>query len=65
MDNVVYSFDPRAGSSTDEERRGEVGSRHLCPARRSAAWQREVGERELGRQVAAIVASTRPLRLRA
>lgn len=63
--NAVYSFDPRAGHSSDEEMRAEVRARHLSPERRTASWQRDDGDGEMSRRVAAILASTRPLRLRA
>ena len=65
MDHVVYSFDPRSGHSSDEEIRVETRSRHLSPTARTASWQHDEGSGELQRQVADIVVSTRPLRLRA
>jgi hypothetical protein len=66
MDNFVfYSFDPRSGSSTDAEVQAEARSRHLCPERRAASWQHDDGDGEMNRQVADIMASTRPLRIRA
>lgn len=65
MQNVAYSFDPRAESSSDEELRWEARTRHFSPARRSAHQQVEDGEDEQNRQVADIMAKTRPLRLRA
>jgi len=65
MQNVVYSFDPRAGHSSDEEVRAETRSRHLSPARRTASWQYDDVDGEMNRQVADILASTRPLRMRA
>lgn len=65
MQHVVYSFDPRAGESTDEERRDEAGGRHLGPERREARWQHDDGDAEARRVVEAIVRGTRPLRLRA
>ena len=64
MQNVVYSFDPRTGSS-DEDIRADVRSRYLAPDRRQATWQCEDGATERNQQVADIVANTRPLRLRA
>jgi len=64
MENfVVYSFDPRAGYSSDDEVRDESRSRHLSPERRTASWQHDDGDDEMNRQVADIVASTRPLRM--
>jgi hypothetical protein len=65
MDYVVYSFDPRAGHSSDEEVRAETRSRHLSPERRTASWQHDDGDGEMNRQVADILASIRPLRMRA
>ena len=65
MDYLAYSFDPRAGHSTDEEIRAETRSRHLSPERRTASWQHDDGDSEMNRQVADILASTRPLRIRA
>ena len=65
MDHVVYSFDPRAGHSSDEEIRTETRTRQLSPERRTASWQRDDGDGEMTRQVADIPASTRPLRMRA
>ena len=65
MQHVVYSFDPRSGHSSDEEIRAETRTRHLSPERRTASWQRDEGDSEMTRQVADILASTRPLRLRA
>ena len=65
MQNVVYSFDPRLGHSSDEEIRAETRSRHLSPERRTASWQHDEGDSEMNRQVADILASTRPLRMRA
>ena len=65
MDNVVYSVDPRAGHSTDEDVRAETRSRQLSPDRRTAVWQHDDGDGEMNRQVADILASTRLLRLRA
>ena len=65
MQHVVYSFDPRSGHSSDEEIRVETRSRHLSPTTRTASWQHDEGSSELQRQVADIVVSTRPLRLRA
>ena len=65
MDHVVYSFDPRAGHSTDEDVRAETHSRHLSPERRTASWQHDDGDSEMNRQVANILASSRPLRMRA
>jgi hypothetical protein len=66
MENfVVYSFDPRAGYSSDEEIRAETRSRHLSPERRTAVWQHDDGDGEMNRQVADIMAATRPLRMRA
>lgn len=65
MDHTVYSFDPRAGHSTDEDMRAETRSRYLSPTTRTASWQQDDGLDEMNRQVAAIVATTRPLRLRA
>jgi hypothetical protein len=65
MDYVVYSFDPRAGHSSDEEIRAETCSRHLSPARRTASWQHDDGDSEMNRQVADILASIRPLWMRA
>ena len=65
MDNVVYSFDPRAGHSTDEEVRAETRSRQLSPVRRAALTQHDDGDGEMNRQVANIMAATRPLRMRA
>ena len=64
MQNVVYSFDPRAGHSSDEEIRAETRARHLSPTTRTASWQHDEGSSELQHQVADIVVSTRPLRLR-
>lgn len=61
---VVYTFDPRSVSSTDAEVQAEARSRHLCPKRRAASWQHD-GDGEMNRQVADIMAATRPLRLRA
>lgn len=63
MQNVVYSFDPRAGHSSNEEIRAETRSRHLSPERRTASWQHADGDSEMNLQVADIVASTRPLRI--
>ena len=65
MDHVVYSFDPRSGHSSDEEIRTETRTRHLSPERRTASWQRDDGDSEMTRQVADILASTRPLKMRA
>ena len=65
MQHVVYSFDPRAGHSSDEEIRAETRSRQLSPDRRTAVWQHDDGDGEMNRQVADILASTRLLRLRA
>jgi hypothetical protein len=65
MENVVYSFDPRAGHSSDEEIRAESRYRHLSPERRTVSWQHDDGNREMNRQVANIVATTRPLRMHA
>jgi len=65
MNYTVYSFDPRVGRSSDEEIRAETRSRHLSPTTRTASWQYDDGEGEMNRQVADIVASTRPLRMRA
>ena len=65
MQNVVYSFGPRSGHSSDEEIRSETRARHLSPERRTASWQRDDGDGEMTRQVADILASTRPLRMRA
>ena len=65
MENVVYSFDPRVGHSSDGEIRAETRSRHLSPERRTASWQHDEGEGEMTRQVGDILASTRPLRMRA
>lgn len=65
MQNIVYSFDPRAGRSSDEEIRYEARTRHFSPARRAASRQVEDGDEEQDRQVADIMAKTRPLRLRA
>lgn len=65
MDHVVYSFDPRAGHSSDEEVRAENRSRRLSPEQRAASWQHDDGDGEMNRQVADILASTRPLRMRA
>ena len=66
MENfVVYSFDPRAGYSSDEEIRAETRSRHLSPERRTAVWQHDDGDDQMTRQVADIMAATRPLRMRA
>lgn len=65
MQNIVYSYDPRAGRSSDEEICYEARTRHYSPARRAASWQVEDGNEEQGRQVADIMAQTRPLRLRA
>ncbi len=65
MQNIVYSFDPRAGHSSNEEIRAETCSRHLSPERRAASWQHDDGDGEMNRQVADIVASTRPLRIKA
>ena len=65
MQHVVYSFDPRAGHSSDEEIRAETRSRQLSPDRRTAVWQHDDGDGEMNRQVADILAATRPLRMRA
>ena len=65
MQHVVYSFDPRAGHSSNEEIRAETRSRQLSPDRRTAVWQHDDGDGEMNRQVADILASTRLLRLRA
>lgn len=65
MQHVVYSFDPRAGHSSDAELRAETRTRRLSPERRVAAWQHDDGEGETNRLVADILASTRPLRMRA
>jgi len=65
VQNIIYSFDPRPGQSTDEEIRCETRSRFLCPTERSASWQHDDGDEEMSHQVADIVAATRPLRLRA
>jgi len=65
MNNVIYSFDPRAGRSSPDEVRREVRSRHLSPDRLRAAWQHEDGNEERDAQVADIVARMRPLRMRA
>lgn len=65
MQNVVYSFDPRAGHSSDEEVRAETRSRQLSPEQRAANWQHDDGDGEMNRQVADILASTCPLRMRA
>ena len=65
MQHVVYSFDPRVGHSTDEEVRAETRSRRLSPEQRAASWQHDDGDDQMNRQVADILASTRPLRLRA
>jgi hypothetical protein len=66
MENfVVYSVGPRAGYSSDEEIRAETRSRHLSPERRTAVWQHDDGDGEMNRQVADIMAATRPLRMRA
>ncbi len=65
MDNVVYSVGPRSGHSSDEEIRAETHSRHLSPERRAAVWQHDDGDGEMNRQVADILASTCPLRMRA
>lgn len=65
MDYTVYSFDPRAGHSTDEDVRAETRSRYLSPTTRTASWQQHDGSDEMNRQVEAIVAITCPLRLRA
>lgn len=65
MQNVVYSFDPRAERSSDEELRYETGTCHFSLARRGASWQVEGGDEEQNKQVADIVANTRPLRSRA
>ena len=64
MEHLVYSFDPRVGHSSQEEVRAETTSRHLAPDRRVASWQREDGDDEHYRQVADIMASTRPLTMR-
>ena len=64
MDHVAYSFDPR-GSRDDEDVRAEVRSRYLSPDRLKASRQFEDGVVEQNRQVADIMAQTRPLRLRA
>ena len=64
MENLVYSFDPRVEHSSHEEVRAETSSRHLAPDRRVASWQREDGDDEHDRQVADIMASTRPLTMR-
>ena len=65
MENVVYSFDPRSGHSSDEEIRAETRARHLSPTTRTASWQHDDGDDQMNRQVADIVASTHPLRMRA
>lgn len=65
VQNIVYSFDPRAGHSSDEEVRYETRSRHLSPTKRTASWQHDDGDEEMNHQVADIMAATRPLRLRA
>ena len=65
MENVVYSFDPRAGHSSDEEIRVESRYRHLSPERRTAPWQHDEGDGEMNRKVADVVATTRPLRTHA
>ena len=65
MDNVVYSFDPRSGHSSDEEIRAETRACHLSPERRIASRQRDEGEGEMNRRVADILAATHPLRMRA
>ena len=65
MDNIVYSFDPRSGHSSDEEIGAETRTRHLSPERRTASWQRDGGDDQMNRQVADILAATRPLRMRA
>lgn len=65
MQNVVYSYDPRLGRSSDEEIRHEARTRHYSPARRSASWQVEDGDEEQNQRIADIIAKTRPLRLRA
>ena len=64
MEHLVYSFDPRVGRSSQEEVRAETTSCHLAPDRRVASWQREDGDDEHYRQVADIMASTRPLTMR-
>lgn len=65
MEHVVYSFDPRSGHSTEEEVRAEIRGRYHSPTTRTATWQRDDGDEEARRQVEAIVATTRPLRLTA
>jgi hypothetical protein len=65
MQNVVYSFDPRAGHSSNEEIRAETRSRQLCPERRAASWQHDDGDGEMNRQVADIMSATRSLWMRA
>ena len=65
MNNVVYSVDPRAGHSTDEEIRAETRARHLSPERRATLTQHDDGDAQMNRQVADIMAATRPLRMRA
>ncbi len=65
MQNIVYSFDPRAGQSTDEEIRYETRTRSFSPERRCASWQHADGDEETNTKVAAIMAATRPLRMRA
>lgn len=65
MYNVVYSFDPRAGHSTDEEVRFETRSRCFSPESRATLYQHDDGEVEARQRVEAIVADMRPLRLRA
>jgi hypothetical protein len=62
---VIYSFDPQAGHLSDEEIWAETRSRHLSPERRTASWQHDDGDGEMNRQVADIMAATRPLRMRA
>lgn len=65
VQNIIYSFDPRAGHSSDEEIRYETSSRYLSPTKRTASWQHDDGGEEMSHQVADIMAATRPLRLRA
>lgn len=62
---IVYSFDPRVEYSSDDEVRAETRFRHLSPTTRTASWQHDDGDEEMSRQVADIVATTRPLRMRA
>ena len=65
MENLVYSFDPRVGHSSHEEvRAGKLPAATSPQTAASPSWQREDGDDEHDRQVANIMAATRPLRMR-